>query len=117
MGTNLPALAGGWLPQVREQPLFPAEQLYQPQLPTPLPCCPSHQAAPPRLHDPHPAVDLRPVLQGEAQARPSALPLPFVTHGGVATASSCSQSSSPLGAPYGSLQRHFKVSREFDDAH
>ena len=57
---------GGWFLKVRAQPLFPAEQLHQPQLPPPLPCCPTHQAAPPRLHHPHSALDLRPVLQGEA---------------------------------------------------
>ncbi|XP_035585186.1 voltage-dependent N-type calcium channel subunit alpha-1B-like isoform X2 [Zalophus californianus] len=42
------------------------EQFHQPQLSPPLPCCPAHQAAAPRLHHPHPAVDLRPVLQGPA---------------------------------------------------
>lgn len=51
-------------------PLVPAEQLHQPELPAPVPRGPAHQAAASGLHHPHPAVDLRAVLQGEPPARP-----------------------------------------------
>lgn len=44
--------------------LVPAEQLHQPELPAPVPRGAAHQAAAPGLHHPHPAVDLRAVLQG-----------------------------------------------------
>lgn len=52
-------------------PVVPAEQLHQPELPAPVPRGPAHQAAAPGLHHPHPALDLRAVLQGERRRTPS----------------------------------------------
>lgn len=47
------------------KPLLSAGQLHQPQLPAALPRGQAHQAPPPGLHHPHPALDIRAVLQGE----------------------------------------------------
>lgn len=47
------------------KPLLSTGQLHQPQLPAALPGSQAHQAPPPGLHHPHPALDIRAVLQGE----------------------------------------------------
>lgn len=51
------------------KPLLSAGQLHQPQLPAALPGSQAHQTPPPGLHHPHPALDIRAVLQGEPWQR------------------------------------------------